>query len=108
MPSLHAAYPVMLVLFFWGAGAAVRAGLALYAVAMAFTLVYTGEHFVLDILVGWAMTGAVYALVALAMRAGAACLAAGRLRSRARRPLLRAGPAATIALDRRTEERERR
>ena len=80
MPSLHAAYPVMLLLFFWGAGAAVRAGLALYAVAMAFTLVYTGEHFVLDILVGWAMTGAVYALVAAALRAGAACLAAARLR----------------------------
>ncbi len=108
MPSLHAAYPVMLLLFFWGAGAAVRAGLALYAVAMAFTLVYTGEHFVLDILAGWAMTGAVYALVAVALRAGAACLPAGGLRSRVRRPLLRAGPAATIAFDRQAEERERR
>ena len=68
MPSLHAAYPVMLLLFFWGAGAAVRAGLALYALAMAFTLVYTGEHFVSDILAGWAMTGLVYALIAAAWR----------------------------------------
>jgi hypothetical protein len=63
---------------------------------------------VLDILVGWAMTGAVYAVVAVAVRAGTACLAAGRLRSRARRPLPRAGPAVTIALDRRTEESEGR
>jgi hypothetical protein len=60
MPSLHAAYPFMLLLFFWPAGWAVRAALLAYAVAMGFVLVYGGEHFVLDILVGWA-----YALVAL-------------------------------------------
>lgn len=60
MPSLHAAYPFMLLLFFWPAGRAVRAALFAYALAMGFVLVYGGEHFVLDILVGWA-----YALVAL-------------------------------------------
>jgi hypothetical protein len=63
MPSLHAAYPLMLLLFFWSsAGRAVRTGLSLYTLAMAFALVYGGEHFVADILVGWAMTGAAYAL----------------------------------------------
>jgi hypothetical protein len=63
MPSLHAAYPVMLLLFFWSAGWWVRAGLGLYALAMAFTLVYGGEHFVLDILAGWAMALAVHFVV---------------------------------------------
>jgi membrane-associated phospholipid phosphatase len=69
MPSLHAAYPLMLLLFFWDAGRAVRAGLALYTVAMGLTLVYAGEHFVVDILAGWAMAGAVFAAVAVASRA---------------------------------------
>src|SRR5436853_182879 len=51
MPSLHAAYPAMLVCFFWsGARRAARAGLILYTLAMAFALVYGGEHFVADVL----------------------------------------------------------
>jgi hypothetical protein len=54
MPSLHAAYPMLLLLFFWKrARPAVRAILVGYVLAMAFTLVYTGEHFVLDEVVGW-------------------------------------------------------
>ncbi len=59
MPSLHAAIPLMLALFFWGS---VRLRgkliLALYAGGMAFALVYGGEHYVVDVLLGW-----VYALV---------------------------------------------
>ncbi|MEA2482922.1 MAG: hypothetical protein QOC55_869 [Thermoleophilaceae bacterium] len=66
MPSLHAAYPLMLMLFFWPAGRRVRILLGAYTLAMAFTLVYGGEHFVADILVGWAMAGAAFALVAWA------------------------------------------
>jgi membrane-associated phospholipid phosphatase len=65
MPSLHAAYPMMLLLFFWDAGPRVRALLGVYVVAMAYALVYSGEHFVSDILAGWAMAGAAYGLVAL-------------------------------------------
>ena len=64
MPSLHAAYPFMLMLFFWPAGKRVRILLGAYTLAMAFTLVYGGEHFVLDIFVGWAMAMAAYFLVA--------------------------------------------
>src|SRR3954452_7751920 len=63
MPSLHAAYPAMLACFFWAAGRAARIGLGLYTLAMAFALVYGGEHYVADILAGWAMAGAAYALV---------------------------------------------
>jgi membrane-associated phospholipid phosphatase len=66
MPSLHAAYPFMLLLFFWPAGRLVRAGLALYTLAMGYTLVYSGEHYVTDILAGWAMAGALFALVEVA------------------------------------------
>ena len=66
MPSLHAAYPFMLMLFFWSAGARVRILLGTYTLAMAFTLVYGGEHFVIDILVGWAMALAVHAVIRFA------------------------------------------
>jgi membrane-associated phospholipid phosphatase len=54
MPSLHSAYAFMVVLFFarmvqkqyWPL-------LALYPLAMTFTLVYSGEHYVIDVLIGW-------------------------------------------------------
>jgi hypothetical protein len=70
MPSLHAAYPFMLMLFFWSAGYRVRILLGAYTLAMAFTLVYGGEHFVIDILAGWAMALAVFFLVELVSRSG--------------------------------------
>ena len=54
MPSLHAAIPALVVLFFWPVlGAWWRATLLAYAVLMAGVLVYTGEHYVIDVLVGW-------------------------------------------------------
>jgi hypothetical protein len=54
MPSLHAAYPMLICLFFWGrANRWFRALLVAYVLAMAFSLVYTGEHFVIDEFVGW-------------------------------------------------------
>jgi membrane-associated phospholipid phosphatase len=75
MPSLHAGYPFMLLLFFWPAGWYVRIGLAAYTLAMGFALVYSGEHFVTDILAGWAMAAAAYGVV----------VAGGALFRRARR-----------------------
>ena len=74
MPSLHAAFPLMLLLFFWSAGRWVRLGLGLYTLAMAFTLVYGGEHFVADILAGWAMALGVHALVSVGVRRAPALL----------------------------------
>ncbi len=54
MPSLHGAYPMLICLFFWkGSSVRKRILLAAYPICMAFSLVYTGEHFVTDILVGW-------------------------------------------------------
>jgi membrane-associated phospholipid phosphatase len=61
MPSLHAAYPLLILLFFWRrARWPVRALLVSYVLAMALTLVYTGEHFVTDELAGWACAVIVY------------------------------------------------
>jgi hypothetical protein len=61
MPSLHAAYPVLILLFFWPVvRRPVRVLLVGYALAMAFTLVYTGEHFVADEVAGWACSVIVY------------------------------------------------
>jgi membrane-associated phospholipid phosphatase len=73
MPSLHAAYPAMLACFFWSsARRAVRAGLVLYTLAMAFALVYGGEHFVTDVLAGWAMAAAAWAATRYAPRLSSA------------------------------------
>jgi hypothetical protein len=54
VPSLHAAYTLLIALYLWrfapGWG---RVLLALYPCAMAFALVYTSEHYFSDILLGW-------------------------------------------------------
>jgi PAP2 superfamily len=68
IPSLHAAYPMLLLLFFWGAGRWARVGLLAYVLAMAFTLVYTGEHYVADIVLGWLYAAAVCAGISWARR----------------------------------------
>lgn len=54
MPSLHAAGAAVLAVFCWSrTGWCGRGLLALYPVLMGLTLVYTGEHYVIDVLVGW-------------------------------------------------------
>jgi len=62
VPSLHAAYPMLLLLFFWGIIGRWRWLLLLYPIAMGLTLVYTGEHFVIDILLGWLYASVVFVL----------------------------------------------
>ncbi|MFN8027564.1 MAG: phosphatase PAP2 family protein [Acidimicrobiia bacterium] len=60
IPSLHAAYPMLIALFFWGGARRWRWLLAAYPLAMGFTLVYAGEHYVIDILIGWVYAVVVY------------------------------------------------
>ena len=65
VPSLHAGYAFLVALFLYriiGHGR-VRALLFLYPMAMAFALVYAGEHYVIDVLLGFGYAG-------LAMSAG--------------------------------------
>jgi membrane-associated phospholipid phosphatase len=54
VPSMHAATSLFICLFFWRKSRWwLRAVLALYVSAMAFTLVYGGEHYVFDVVAGW-------------------------------------------------------
>jgi membrane protein implicated in regulation of membrane protease activity len=66
IPSLHAALTAMISIFLWRR---IKRGwrplLVAYPLAMAFVLVYSAEHFVVDILLGWALAVAVSALLAL-------------------------------------------
>jgi membrane-associated phospholipid phosphatase len=59
VPSLHAGATMLVCLFFWKTAKPwARALLVIYVLAMAFTLVYAGEHYVFDIFTGW-----IYAVV---------------------------------------------
>lgn len=54
MPSLHAGAALLVALFLWpSVGRLARATLLTYAFAMGLTLVYTGEHYVVDVVAGW-------------------------------------------------------
>jgi membrane-associated phospholipid phosphatase len=64
MPSLHASYTLLISIFFFRRlHSRWRYLLSLYPIAMAFALVYTGEHYVVDVLAGWIYCIAVYAAV---------------------------------------------
>jgi membrane-associated phospholipid phosphatase len=69
MPSLHTAWALMAVAFFLPMVSRRWWPLLLaYPLAMTFTLVYTGEHYVIDVLVGWAYVAMVFVVVGLAER----------------------------------------
>ncbi len=64
MPSLHAAYAMLIAIFFWRyASLRWRVLLAAYPVAMGLSLVYTAEHYVSDVLAGWIYAVVAYLLV---------------------------------------------
>ena len=55
VPSLHSAYAALVAAVLWpSVGRPARVVLAAYVVAMGATLVFGGEHYVVDVLVGWA------------------------------------------------------
>ncbi len=60
VPSLHAAFAALVSAFLWKrAKPWVRPVLAIYPVLMGFSLVFGGEHYVSDILLGWLYVAAV-------------------------------------------------
>jgi hypothetical protein len=66
IPSLHAALTAMISIFLWRrVRRSWRPLLVAYPLAMAVVLVYSAEHFVVDILLGWALAVAVSALLGL-------------------------------------------
>jgi hypothetical protein len=81
VPSLHAGATMLIAIFMWRrVHAAWRLVLALYPLFMGFTLVYSGHHYVFDIVVGW--------LFAVLVCIGAARLERYRSRSRDIGPVL--------------------
>jgi membrane-associated phospholipid phosphatase len=64
VPSLHSADALLVAIFVWPyigrwTKWLVRPLLVAFPLLMAFTLVYSGEHYVIDVLTGWAMVGLV-------------------------------------------------
>ncbi|MCB0865444.1 MAG: phosphatase PAP2 family protein [Solirubrobacterales bacterium] len=61
VPSLHVGFPALILCFFWPTGKWwVRAICLAYVLAMSFALVYAGEHYVFDIVLGWIYALATY------------------------------------------------
>jgi hypothetical protein len=63
VPSLHAALALLVALSVWPLRRWARALVAAYPLAMAFAIVYTGEHYVADVLLGWLYAVASYAAI---------------------------------------------
>jgi hypothetical protein len=64
VPSLHAGATMLVCLFFWKTARPwARALLVFYVLAMAFTLVYAGEHYVFDIFTGWLYAAVVVVVI---------------------------------------------
>ena len=63
VPSLHAADTLLIALVLGRSAGRLRPLLAAYPLAMAFALVYTAEHYVVDVLLGWLYALAAYAAV---------------------------------------------
>jgi hypothetical protein len=81
VPSLHAAFPMLLFLFFWSSRWPVRILLGTYVLAMGVVVVYSGEHYVADVLTGWLWAAGAFAGV----KAAASGWARLRVRLEARR-----------------------
>jgi membrane-associated phospholipid phosphatase len=63
LPSLHTAITVLMALVLWRVNRVVGAFAWLYALAMGFSLVYLGEHYLIDVLLGAALAVGVGALL---------------------------------------------
>ncbi len=65
LPSLHAAFALLLVVTLWPLWTRwwIRLALATFPLAMAFTLIWGGEHYLTDILLAWIYAGVVAGLV---------------------------------------------
>ncbi|HEX2284821.1 MAG TPA: phosphatase PAP2 family protein, partial [Mycobacterium sp.] len=65
IPSLHAGLTLAISAFLWNrVNRKWRPLFVAYVLVMAFTLVYTAEHYVVDILLGWALAAVVLVILA--------------------------------------------
>jgi hypothetical protein len=63
LPSLHAAWPFMTLLFLWNRVGRWRWAIVAYNAIMVLVLVYGAEHYLSDILLGWLYAAVVYVVV---------------------------------------------
>ena len=97
VPSMHAATSLFICLFFWrGARPWLRVLMVVYVLAMALTLIYSGEHYVFDVVVGWLYAVAVIAGASAFERVRARMPVPARLAHQ--RPLAPARPDAEFAM----------
>jgi membrane-associated phospholipid phosphatase len=69
VPSLHTAFATLVAVFMMPKRADwLRALPAIYPLAMAFALVYTGEHYVFDVVLGFVYAAGAFLAVATAAR----------------------------------------
>jgi membrane-associated phospholipid phosphatase len=67
VPSLHAAFSLLVAITVWPRKRKwLRPLVVLYPLLMAFSVVYTGEHYVSDVLLGWIYTAATLGVIAFA------------------------------------------
>ncbi len=64
MPSLHAAFPILCSLIVWKAARGRSWPFHVYTLLVLFTIVYTGDHYVVDILAGGLLAGASFCAAA--------------------------------------------
>ena len=62
-PSLHAAFPALAAVYAWSKYRALAIGLIMWTAAVLLSIVYLGEHYVVDALDGFAYVGAAVLLV---------------------------------------------
>jgi hypothetical protein len=77
LPSLHAAWPFMVLLFLWNKVGRWRWAILAYNAAMVTVLVYGAEHYVSDILLGWLYATVVFIVVSRFLDRREARVAAG-------------------------------
>jgi membrane-associated phospholipid phosphatase len=63
MPSIHAAFPVLVWLVAWRIWPRWGWALVLYPLAMGFAVVYAGEHYLVDVIAGWLFASVAFSLV---------------------------------------------
>ena len=68
LPSLHAAWPFMTLLFLWRRVGRWRWLIVAYNAAMVFVLVYGAEHYFSDILMGWVYAIVIFLVVSRILR----------------------------------------
>jgi membrane-associated phospholipid phosphatase len=67
-PSLHAAFPALAAVYAWSRYRALAIGLILWTLAVGVSIVYLGEHYVVDVLDGFLYVAAATAIVEMINR----------------------------------------